>query len=142
MNREIKFRAWDKVNKKMLKAIDVWEFGVDDMLGYMWDGYSIEINNLILMQYTGLKANEVEIYDGDILKLDIDRTSMEGLINGNNIVVVEWHKHGIPQLVKRYLGKFPEEYGDYNFDLLTLGDEDNEIIGNIYENPELLEKND
>lgn len=117
--RKIKFRAWDKTNKKMLYdniAIvdgDVGELGVG---GDFW------INkDLILQQYTGLKdKNCKEIYDGDIVinsNLGIKGYKNIGL-NGNVVNIFDWAN-------MRCLTEYVNE-------------DEREVIGNIFENPELI----
>lgn len=79
MNREIKFRVWDKKSKKLHYDITGFEFGVKEMTGVFIDGDFYNKENIELMQYTGLKdKNGVEIYEGDILE-DIleDRATVE-----------------------------------------------------------------
>lgn len=78
--------------------------------------------NIILMQSTGLKdKNGKEIFEGDILG------TQDGLLNG----VVEYRTD---------LGMLTNSLIRYNnFERLCNVASDREIIGNIYENPELLE---
>ena len=74
--REIKFRAWVKDEKKMLKNFSIFSF---DRFGIrtvsepckMWGMKEHNQNNIIIMQYIGLKdKNGKEIYEGDILQFE------------------------------------------------------------------------
>lgn len=122
--REYKFRLWDKEKKLML---DVEKIDFDDCYygGEMYinttdgsDYWNSEIYSL--MQYTGLHdKNGKEIYEGDIVKsffVDTDEA-------GNEI-----YKYYIMEV------KYDEILCSYNIDkFMNL-----EVIGNIYENKELL----
>lgn len=106
--REIKFRAWDKKEKKMY---------YDVLHNISFDG--------VVMQYTGLKdKNRKEIYEGDILKLD----SWSGL------QIVEFIE-GAFCLVNQ--GKQTGFTSDIHY-IHHAGIPQAAVIGNIYENPELL----
>lgn len=122
--REIKFRAWD--GEQMHKAFDLTQNPI-----YWWkDNFDYP-----LMQYTGLKdKNGVEIYEGDIL-------SSSGGYGGDLIGSVYWGvlsdtdgwSHGAYQCWVCD--------GESLFDLAGANsDASCEVIGNIYENPELLEQ--
>ena len=131
--REIKFRAWDKLNYRFLSMPLVGiDFENDCVNSYEIEQISDTeyktVQNVCysyeLMQYTGLKdKNRVEIYEGDILSHHLQ---------GNRFV-----EYGSPF----------KDYGGYmlvskNGMRGTLNNSDKlyEVIGNIYENPELLEK--
>lgn len=111
-----KFRAWDKETKTMNGMAEI----------YRNRNQEIELRprdeNIILMQSTGLfDKNGKEIFEGDILG------TKDGLLNG----VVEYRAD---------LGMFVNSLIRYNnFERLCNIGSDREIIGNIYENPELLE---
>ena len=127
MTREIKFAFWNKQKKEM------WSVqSVDWKIREVCNGGDIaSLDDGILLQYTGLKdKNGKEIYEGDILK---------------HIPAFEAN-----YFVKYLTGGFylcpdNKDYGEYFASLFAGYDYKNqcnsiEIIGNIYENPELLNK--
>lgn len=124
-----KFRAWLKKEQKMDNEIDHISW-LEDELYCIGDGitYMVLAEDLVLMQSTGLKdKNGKEIFEGDILGIETD----EGILNVN----VFWDE-------KHALFMFESEIHNEK-ELLAELVEDNtypfEIIGNIYENHELLE---
>ena len=136
MNREIKFRAWDVESNEMTLPNDILEVlvsmknevyamvkGRNETLG------GINRDNTILMQYTGLKDNNgTEIYEGDILSTDLDRPYLIVEFR-NGAFMYQCHDNG-------------KDYYDF---MATTGENSNftkyhEVIGNIFENPELLER--
>ena len=123
--REIKFRAWDQKKKRMNYGDDVIVTGGE--VGYKparGEFGILEINNYIeddWMQYTGLKdKNGKEIYEGDILLDEL-----------NSKYKVYWNE-GFASFMLENLSK-----GDLLYSRIVPGVK---IIGNIYENPELIEK--
>lgn len=130
--REIKFRVWDKTFKMMLspKLVDI-DFNegkievTTDTLRYE-EVYTDEIKDFVLMQYTNLKdKNGKEIYEGDILKIELD----VGVIN----LYVKYVK-GEYRLVNE--GKWEDSlYGYMWFHEV-------EVVGNIFENKDLLKQDD
>ena len=149
MNREIKFRGWDKYDKKMIYDLcqvdSFWHYySYSDDTGLHFgktgpNGVGEDFENKYIMQYTGLKdKNGKEIYEGDVLK-QVKKSSREGCESSsydkNNFEVV--FKYGSfwlqrPYSDSVYIRDFP------NIDEFV-GFECFEVIGNIYENPELLE---
>jgi len=115
---------------------------------------SEDISPWVLMQYTGLKdKNDKEIYKGDILAYDsIDYHKNTYQVryevrfgeydNGEDY---DGKTSGCGWWLKRFLlvrsnGEFDETVGIYDYQGLQ-GLSEMAIIGNIYENPELMEAN-
>lgn len=117
-----KFRAWDKTSKEMydVEAIN-FNRGKFESIGYGVTSLR-SADKVELMQSTGLKdKNGKEIFEGDILGTN------DGLLDG----VVKYRTD---------LGMWTNDLLRYNnFERLCSIANSREIIGNIYENPELLE---
>ena len=114
--REIKFRAWSQVSEKMTKSFNLEWLKFNTPVPKDFTKEAGFADDLIFMQYTGLKdKNGVEIYEGDIVRnRSIDKTIGEVIFKGVGFIVME---EGVST---------------------TLIDDKYEVIGNIYQNPELL----
>ncbi len=138
----IKFRVWDKEEKCFL---NIYSIGFDGYGNaeyvYVFDDNDsasepplfVDDKNLVLMQYTGLKdKNGTEIYEGDILHWQDLSELSDGTLKDN--VRVFWDDEYL-RLSIETLSKIKaiEKLYDYS-DI-----EEIEVIGNIYETPELLE---
>jgi hypothetical protein len=142
--REIKFRVYDKTNKRMLQpTLELIEIK---------DGWAVlqperdKPHGVISepMQYTGLKdKNGKEIYEGDIITL-MDQEIVPITDEGQG--PIEEFAHLLPVIFKD--GCFGVESdgsyhcifskGFWSFDKLNDEGAELDVIGNIYENPELL----
>jgi len=148
MNREIKFRAWDKVLKTFhynVESIEKWEFE-DSILNCLND--ILNYHGLIVNQYTGLKdKNGKEIWEGDIIRGKRKNYTMNVDGWGKELPRSKHEKESEPKDVKdMYIVKFDnaEFYLERNPIKGRFGFKHNdtiEVIGNIYENPELVESN-
>lgn len=133
--REIKFRAWDKGNKKMIEYVDRLTFGPNRLSPKFSVGNDIcEEKNIILMQYTGLKdKNGREIYEGDILGVPNPTMRYEVKFGCfNNKEDFDNIQCGVGFYLEDSMGSSSIQSLQFN-ENTTL-----EVIGNIYENPELL----
>jgi len=125
--REIRFRAWDHRAGKMWNPIirpDGVLMAENGMGGYA-SFYDQEPQDP-LMQFTGLKdKNGVDIYDGDILK------------QGINSGTVIWDENMSCWNIENFYAP-SQDYPCVAFS--ENGHSSSEVIGNIHQNPELLEK--
>lgn len=126
--REIKFRAWDKSNEEMLEVENLYFNDMTDKVEIRTRIYSDYFNDeeMILMQYTGLKdKNGKEIYDGDIVAEKGHYVKSDRLLYQK----IQWKESYSCWLRGEYQRLTPKNIKTYQI----------EVIGNIYENPELLE---
>jgi uncharacterized phage protein (TIGR01671 family) len=111
MSRVIKFRAWSDIDKTMCDN------------GFVKHRLSalLSIKNYHVMQFTGLHdKNGAEIYEGDIVQDHIGAG------------VVEWHSAA-------FKVNYRDGWAKWFYDYTLKGElESIEVIGNIYQNPELL----
>jgi uncharacterized phage protein (TIGR01671 family) len=108
--REIKYRAWNKDFQEMIYDSNERIFS-----------NHLEEN---LMQYTGLlDKNGVEIYEGDIVKYNLSFPVGEIVFNRDRFIPIYDRS----------------SYDEWELDFWRISDKC-EVIGNIYENPELLDK--
>jgi len=112
MNREIKFRNWN--GKKMV----IWK----EIPNPTFTNFKqLPDRDCVIMQFTGLKdKNGKEIFEGDIVTTDFILCTYR---DGKTIVEFKDGRFGF-----KYKGDFIETgYANKS-----------EVIGNIYENPELI----
>lgn len=124
------FRAWNKENKKMID-VDIlnWNNGEVDFIG---DGitFILKAKDIKLMQSTGLIDNNgKEIFEGDIIAINL-----EGLETPITAKVFQNRKIGILMF-----HAFEDNEDVPMVELLEGDSVEFAIIGNIWENPELLE---
>ncbi len=125
--RPIKFRAWDKKGKIMHDLYKDW-YGLS--YGMVIDDH--ECDFWILMQYTGLKdKNGKEIYEGDIV--GFPNPDSKKIVRFGIIDIEDNEGYSSNQLSGFYL----EEIGNKDLSHMDKYLLD-KVIGNIYENPELL----
>jgi hypothetical protein len=127
MNRDIKFRAWVKDRKAIFEVILINY--VSKKVTYLFErvGHLLNIrhekfNDVELMQYSGLTdMMEKEIYEGDILFESFGERYYKVVFENGS-----------------FRAEFEGDFEEHSFDLIDVVAQGCKIVGNIYENPELL----
>lgn len=155
--REIKFRAWDEDLAQWVRHSSQVRIEVNNPRNYHLheNGMFVECEDIVLMQYTGLKdKNGVEIYEGDVVRLrdewsnyywidkfkDDEETTPIGVVAivPSGGVVCKFQRN-------RFIKGWEDNFSSGEKPLvgrwtMCSTKEKWEVIGNIYENPELLTK--
>ena len=132
--REIKFKFWDQAKQIMTS---------EHPDATIWWGQLVCEADIVPMQYTGLKdSKNQEIYEGDILKITNYKSQVQkmelicivdmGVFGAYHALIIKVNKW------EKYNAKPPVDDKPLYF-LNIIGSKEYEIIGNIHENPELLE---
>jgi len=141
--REIKFRAWDKYQRKMYSWSKIGGSSSEGHLS-LWNLINSLSDSLIVMQYTGLKdKNGKEIYEGDVIQnlncFNCHSSWGDTTDNFPNERVVVFGDSGTPCFRLAFIEENIRDRGTSGL-VFCKGNEKNfEIIGNIHENPELVE---
>jgi uncharacterized phage protein (TIGR01671 family) len=133
MKSEIKFRAWDTMAHKMEPVGEItFDTGLEVAIGNQ-NGKTRSVNvqyqpHIILMQYTGLHdKNGREVYEGDI-------------VNVHRVVLSPGDRIGWVEYTAKY--GYSIRFGNRSCRQSDWANDEGakyEVIGNIFDNPELLE---
>lgn len=146
MSREIKFRAWFKGDENnnpgwiqgfnLVNFHDYFTKGIEPMLQRYDKTWGKD--QYVLMQFTGLKDNNgKEIYEGDIVSLPMYYETPEMSSNPTVNWQVIFDNSRFALVNKEHPADDPEQHLGY---VMFQYDGNIEVIGNIHQNPELLNK--
>ena len=135
MSRDIKFRLWSKIGKKFIKTDDPdlnfvinsdgYLYSIENFYGEIYVSLQLDI---VVVQFTGLQdINGKDIYEGDILKYNFPYDGRLKHVSPVKFLETE-ASFGIKDIYGNEIPLYRITANNYF-----------EVVGNIYENPELLE---
>lgn len=146
--KTIKFRVWDKKIKQWIEYGDIFideegEVYLIEERTWAYQSYMHKENiteQVEIMQYTGLKdKNGKEIYEGDLIKKKFKDREIGEFYAVGQVVFGHWYAgFTVPYNYHGY-NKLERLSNSCDKDGWVVANRDMEVIGNIYENPELTE---
>lgn len=133
--RKIKFRVWNRDKQRMLGIQELDNYNISPVDGHILflDGHDCS-HTLVPLQYTGIvDRNGKEIYEGDTVSCLNCNINLETGDNPAFLAVVCW------RFTKLAWCLYDNVNGQIKM-LCEFRDDEMKVVGNIYENPELLEK--
>ena len=126
--RKIKFKVWDIKRKRMLDRECIVLNDGDYYEDYRDFEDGTALNNIVVMQYTGLDdKNGLGIFEKDIVKIEVD----DGFDYIDSVGFVDWYER------EREYAVFLK--GEPWRRLSVYAENEIEVIGDVYQNKELLE---
>ena len=115
----IRFRAWN--GERMTYKPIVSDGNNGREVAEVWLNDALSLSDEVLMQYTGRKdKNGTEVYEGDIVKIE------------------HWTTLKVMTYIDRKMGFYPVDIKSGKAFEMNVSDAMYEVVGNIYENQELL----
>lgn len=123
---ELKIRLWDELKNKMWHPENIATIDIESKCVWIKQQYKgghwVYFNKAKILQYTGLKdKNGKDIYEGDIIR------NSRGTILNVLFVDGSFYAEGTDALSKQYAFAILSDFSSWS-----------EVIGNLYENQELL----
>ena len=140
--REIKFRAWDYTSQIMSYSDE------EKSLEAFFASHNKDYDDVVFMQFTGLKDNlGCEIYEGDTVQFTywwFDGNATDSILTGQIVYSDQLMSFQLKGVKNDEWEKFTGYVNDQEyltpFSELNFDDADFLVIGNIYENPELIKE--
>lgn len=137
-SRKIKFRVWCVKSKKFIEEPTRYERLAIGCNGGVYSGfYDVIDNDYLSQQYTGLKdKNGKEIYEGDIIEVELyEKWSSEEPFKAIHVVFYNSNRGAFVHAKDPKTFPSGMVFDPYTFDPVPC-----EVIGNIFETPELLKQ--
>ena len=138
--REFKFRVWDNEMQSFNdnRDINLYTDFPDNITHICYFVNASAMSGINIQQFTGLRdKNKKEIYEGDIVKIDINMGISTKIVRGEvKFIYGKFIFDNFKKSKKIIIDRTAHRYD--SFDIGDFGETSIEVIGNIYENKELL----
>lgn len=136
MSRNIKYRVWENSENRMILWDSIYKH--IERVGGAIAFYFADDQEMIMMQFTELlDKNKKEIYEGDIMKIELPAGGFWGTANFKKIGVVRYEPDYGGYIIEWEYSRH-QHYKSLDCDIAFGG----EVLGNIYEHTHLIKNED